>query len=298
MLELPVGAAVHRYGVPSLAAGGSHEETFTVRTERRGVIAVGPATTRRGDPLGSSRRDVEWTGVTEIFVRPPMVPLESLGAGLLRDLEGVTTDAISQSDLAFHALREYVPGDDLRHVHWRSSAKAMAVAGESSCWCASTSTPGAATPRSWSTTARLLAPTPRTSRPRCRSPPRSPSAPILDDFEASFVCGEHASSGADRQPRPRRGLPRRPSAPTGPGRVGPTGPPAWRPTPACSSSSPGAATDFDDLPARRRRLPAGGTPVRADRRPDRPSRVAEAAGLPVLAADKDDLAALLRWSVR
>ena len=28
------------------------------------------------------------------------------------------------SGLEFYGMREYVPGDDLRHVHWRSSAKA------------------------------------------------------------------------------------------------------------------------------------------------------------------------------
>ena len=70
MLELPVGAAVQRYAVPSLGPRGVHEETFTVRTERRGVIEVGPATTRRGDPLSIYSRDVAWTGVTEILVRP------------------------------------------------------------------------------------------------------------------------------------------------------------------------------------------------------------------------------------
>ncbi len=127
LVDVPVGSAVHLYRLPALAAGGRHEETFTIRTERRGVIGVGPVRTRRGDPLGLLSRDQQWTGALEILVRPEMLPLESLGAGLLRDLEGVSTDAVSQSDLAFHALREYVPGDDLRHVHWRSSAKAMAA---------------------------------------------------------------------------------------------------------------------------------------------------------------------------
>ncbi|USX52267.1 DUF58 domain-containing protein [Lentzea sp. HUAS12] len=90
---------------------------------RRGVIAVGPATTVRGDPLGLLRRTVPMTEVVEVFVHPLTVPLEPLGTGLLRDMEGRTTDDISMSDLAFHALREYVPGDDRRHIHWRSTAK-------------------------------------------------------------------------------------------------------------------------------------------------------------------------------
>ncbi|WP_330277800.1 DUF58 domain-containing protein [Lentzea sp. NBC_00516] len=93
---------------------------------KRGVIAVGPATTVRGDPLGLVRRTVGMTEVVELFVHPLTVPLAPLGTGLLRDLEGCTTNDVSMSDLAFHALREYAPGDDRRHIHWRSTAKLAA----------------------------------------------------------------------------------------------------------------------------------------------------------------------------
>jgi uncharacterized protein (DUF58 family) len=124
LVELPVGVTAARFTLPPLGSGKAHEELFVVPTERRGVIAVGPASTVQGDPLGLVRRTVRWTDVTELFVHPRTISLESLGSGLLRDLEGETTQEMSMSDLAFHALREYQPGDDRRYIHWRSSAKA------------------------------------------------------------------------------------------------------------------------------------------------------------------------------
>ncbi|MFN8191457.1 MAG: DUF58 domain-containing protein [Nocardioidaceae bacterium] len=195
MLDLPVGDALHRYGLPALAADASHEESFTVRTERRGVIPVGPAITRRGDPLGLYSRDFSWTEVQEILVRPVMVPLESLGAGLLRDLEGVSTDAVSQSDLAFHALREYVPGDDLRHVHWRSSAKAMAAAGRTQLLV-----------RQYLDTRRSHAtvvvddevaswPDPEDFETAMAVAASIAVRAVLDEFDTSFMCGDQAASG-------------------------------------------------------------------------------------------------------
>jgi uncharacterized protein (DUF58 family) len=122
-LELRVGAAVARFNLPSLASDHQHDELFVVPTTRRAVVPVGPAVTVRGDPLGLMRREVAWTGVTELFVHPRVVGLDPLGSGLLRDLEGQSSNAVSMSDLAFHALRDYAPGDDRRYIHWRSSAR-------------------------------------------------------------------------------------------------------------------------------------------------------------------------------
>jgi hypothetical protein len=122
-LELRVGAAIARFNLPSLASNDQHDELFVIPTSRRAVVAVGPALTVRGDPLGLMRREVAWTGVTELFVHPRIVGLDPLGSGLLRDLEGQTSNATSMSDLAFHALRTYAAGDDRRYIHWRSSAR-------------------------------------------------------------------------------------------------------------------------------------------------------------------------------
>ena len=127
VVELPVGDVVRRFDVPASATGAPRHEVFAVDTDRRGVIVVGPATTVRGDPFGLLRRAAPLADAVELFVHPVTVSLPPLAGGLLRDLEGRTTEDVSMSDLAFHALRQYVPGDDRRHIHWRSSARALSV---------------------------------------------------------------------------------------------------------------------------------------------------------------------------
>ena len=47
----------------------------------------------------------------------------SVLSGLMRDVEGAVTQELFSSDVAFHALRDYVPGDDRRNVHWRSMVR-------------------------------------------------------------------------------------------------------------------------------------------------------------------------------
>lgn len=122
-LEFPVGESRAAFTLPPLGPGAQFEDVAIIPGTRRSVVPLGPVTTQRGDPFGVVRREVVWTDPIELFVHPKTVPLEPLGAGLLRDLEGRTTQDISMSDLAFHTLRDYVPGDDRRYIHWRSTAK-------------------------------------------------------------------------------------------------------------------------------------------------------------------------------
>ncbi|WP_307845008.1 DUF58 domain-containing protein [Actinotalea solisilvae] len=122
-IELPVGRGAADFHLPSLGPDAVHEDVFAIPTTRRAVVVVGPVRSVRGDPLGLMRRRVRWTDPVDLYVHPELVSLAGAASGVLRDLEGQATRVVSDSDMSFHALRDYVPGDDRRHIHWKTSAR-------------------------------------------------------------------------------------------------------------------------------------------------------------------------------
>jgi Protein of unknown function DUF58 len=122
-MELPVGSSAADFRIPVLSGDEVHEELFVVPTHKRAVIPVGPARSVRGDALGLLRREVRWTDTELLYVHPRLTPLDGAAPGLLRDLEGQVTQDITNNDVAFHALRQYEPGDDRRYIHWKTSVR-------------------------------------------------------------------------------------------------------------------------------------------------------------------------------
>lgn len=120
---LPVGSGRGAFDIPRLGAGEAREELFSVPTHVRGVIPVGPVSVLRGDPLGLYERVDARRDAIDLYVHPRTVPLQGLSLGSVRDLEGLSSPDLASDDVSFHALRPYVHGDDLRHVHWRSTAR-------------------------------------------------------------------------------------------------------------------------------------------------------------------------------
>ena len=121
---VPVGWREVHIRLPFLGPFSRHTEEVRLPQMPRGVHAVGPVTYEKTDPVGLVSRRFTTGQAYELLVSPRVTDLSVFAGGLTNDLDGATSQQLSMSDLAFHALREYVPGDDLRHVHWRSSAKA------------------------------------------------------------------------------------------------------------------------------------------------------------------------------
>jgi uncharacterized protein (DUF58 family) len=109
----------------AIPAGGRATVTTVLRPTRRGDKVAGPVTVRSAGPLGLAARQagraVPWT----VRVLPPFLSRQHLPAKLarLRALDGQHKSLIRGQGSEFDSLREYVIGDDVRSIDWRSSAK-------------------------------------------------------------------------------------------------------------------------------------------------------------------------------
>lgn len=109
--------------LPPLAPNERIERTYALPTERRGVVELGPVEISITDPLHLFERTSVSHDQARLYVHPPVVRVLPSSIGTNRDFEGPTSDSSPQGSIAFHTLREYVRGDDLRHIHWRSTAR-------------------------------------------------------------------------------------------------------------------------------------------------------------------------------
>ncbi len=114
----------HSVPVPLLRLRPGRDTTvdYPVPTQRRGVVPIGPLRVTRGDPLGLLSLARTYGGATTVWVHPRIHLLQAVPAGMARSLDG-RVDKVPHGTITFDSLREYVVGDELRRVHWRSSAK-------------------------------------------------------------------------------------------------------------------------------------------------------------------------------
>jgi uncharacterized protein (DUF58 family) len=97
---------------------------FQVPCRTRGWHRFGPGTAIASDPLGLTARTTHIAGTTRFLVYPRMVPITDLIVearqpyGDFRPRQSVIEDP-----MRFAGVREYVPGDSPRRIHWRATAR-------------------------------------------------------------------------------------------------------------------------------------------------------------------------------
>jgi uncharacterized protein (DUF58 family) len=113
-----------RFVVERIEPGGGREMVYRIRTDVRGRYQIGPLLVRLADPFGLVELTRSFTSANRLTVTPPIVPLPHgrltgswTGGG---DSRARTVATAGEDDVA---PREYRHGDDLRRVHWRSTAR-------------------------------------------------------------------------------------------------------------------------------------------------------------------------------
>ncbi|MGA2804391.1 MAG: DUF58 domain-containing protein [Acidimicrobiales bacterium] len=110
--------------VPRLARGDRAQASFELSTERRGAVEAGAYEAVSSDALGLARRRLSVSRPARCIVLPRIEPLATVvpeGLDLMRAENGVS--AAERLIAGTSMLRHYAQGDDLRRVHWRTTAR-------------------------------------------------------------------------------------------------------------------------------------------------------------------------------
>ncbi|WET82415.1 DUF58 domain-containing protein [Amycolatopsis sp. QT-25] len=110
--------------VRPLAPGGEATYHYELPTRRRGRFVVGPLVLERADPLGLVRRPLPAGDTATLWVHPKLHPMRAPATGHPRHHhEGPTTDDSLHGSADLRDVREYVVGDEVRHLHWKATAR-------------------------------------------------------------------------------------------------------------------------------------------------------------------------------
>jgi uncharacterized protein (DUF58 family) len=111
--------------VTSVGASASLEWKTAGVCTRRGLFTLGPTTLRSGDPLGLCSLEIQHPNSTILLVLPPVLPLPpiEIAAGGRTGEGRRARRAALETTVSVETVREYVPGDPLKAIHWPTSAK-------------------------------------------------------------------------------------------------------------------------------------------------------------------------------
>ena len=110
---------------PISAKGGVARASYLLHTVNRGLHTIGPLTISDCDPFGLARRKHKLAAVSQLMVHPRLEPVGRLQLVAIQEslLGKHNRQSLGLADEDFDGLRPYTPGDDLRRVHWLSSAR-------------------------------------------------------------------------------------------------------------------------------------------------------------------------------
>lgn len=117
-------AGVRVEGSPVAVAGDGTSTTLMAECERWGAHRVGPLLVRVSDVLGAWWIERPVAAGRSLRVYPSEVRLRSLVAPRrTQPLTGSRRSRARGEGVEYADVREYVPGDPLRRIHWRASAR-------------------------------------------------------------------------------------------------------------------------------------------------------------------------------